>query len=391
MPKITANGIELYYDLAGPQGAPVVAFSNSLSGTVEIWDGVVPLLADSYRCLRYDTRAHGRSASADEPATIDDLATDLVALLDGLDIARAHVVGLSLGGMTAQALASAHPERVASLALLATSAYLPPPQFWRDRAAKVRAEGVAAVVDTVIARWFTPHFYTSAPATVERVRERFIAVDAAGYARCCEAIASMDLRARLGRIEAPTLVVVGADDQVTLPAMAEELRAGIPGAEMVVLPNLAHLMSVERPDVVGAHLRAFLNRQNATRPPAGTAFDRGLEIRQSVLGREHVETAIARAGAFGAPWQDFITRIAWGEIWGDPTLPRKTRSMLTLAMMIALHREEEFKLHVRPALVNGVSPEELRALTLHAAVYAGVPAANAAFRWLRDVLGEEAN
>ena len=115
----------------------------------------------------------------------------------------------------------------------------------------------------------------------------------------------------------------------------------------------------------------------------------GLAIRKQVLGAGYVEAALAKAGDFGAPWQDFITRTAWGEIWGDATLPRKTRSMLTLAMMIALHREDEFKLHLRPALTNGVTIAELRALTMQAAIYAGMPAANAAFKWLREVLGDE--
>ena len=108
-----------------------------------------------------------------------------------------------------------------------------------------------------------------------------------------------------------------------------------------------------------------------------------------MLGAEHVERSLAKAGPFAAPWQDFITRVAWGEIWGDPTIPWKMRSMVTLAMMVALHREEEFKLHVRPALRNGVTIEELRSLLLQASIYAGVPAANAAFRWVKEVLGEE--
>jgi 3-oxoadipate enol-lactonase / 4-carboxymuconolactone decarboxylase len=108
-----------------------------------------------------------------------------------------------------------------------------------------------------------------------------------------------------------------------------------------------------------------------------------------VLGAEHVERSFARAGPFATPWHEFITRYAWGDIWGDPTLPWKTRSMLTLTMMIALHREEEFKLHLRPALKNGVTLEELRAMLLQSSIYAGVPAANAAFRWVREVLGDE--
>jgi 3-oxoadipate enol-lactonase/4-carboxymuconolactone decarboxylase len=119
------------------------------------------------------------------------------------------------------------------------------------------------------------------------------------------------------------------------------------------------------------------------------AFAAGLANRKHVLGAAHVERSLAGAGEFATPWQDFITRYAWGEIWGDETLPWKTRSLITLSIMIALGREEEFKLHVRPALKNGVTLEELRALLKQAAVYAGVPAANGAFRWVREVLGEE--
>jgi alkylhydroperoxidase/carboxymuconolactone decarboxylase family protein YurZ len=110
-----------------------------------------------------------------------------------------------------------------------------------------------------------------------------------------------------------------------------------------------------------------------------------------VLGVDHVQRSLSNAGAFAAPWQDFITRSAWGEIWGDDTLPWKTRSLVTLSMMVALHREEEFKLHLRPALKNGVTIVELQALLMQTSIYAGVPAANAAFRWVREVLGDEAD
>jgi len=119
------------------------------------------------------------------------------------------------------------------------------------------------------------------------------------------------------------------------------------------------------------------------------SFEDGLANRKAVLGAAHVERSLTKAGAFAGPWQDFITRTAWGEVWGDPALPWKTRSMLTLALMVALGREEEFKLHLRPALRNGVLVAELRALLIQAAVYAGVPAANGAFRWVQEALGDE--
>jgi 3-oxoadipate enol-lactonase/4-carboxymuconolactone decarboxylase len=201
----------------------------------------------------------------------------------------------------------------------------------------------------------------------------------------------MDLRPHLGTIAAPTLVVAGRDDPATPVGMAEEIRSLIPDAELLVLPRAAHLLAIERVDAVTPHLLAFLERntERAAGAPGAVPFESGLQNRKQVLGAEHVERSLAKAGGFAMPWQDFITRTAWGEVWGDPRLPWKTRSLVTLAMMVALHREEEFKLHVRPALRNGVSVEELQSLLLQSAIYAGVPAANAAFRWAKDVLGDE--
>jgi 3-oxoadipate enol-lactonase/4-carboxymuconolactone decarboxylase len=387
MPTAKVNGIDLHYDLSGPNGAPVVAFSNSLGSTLEMWDQVVPALASRFQCLRYDTMGHGRSGSRDVATGIDDLAGDLAGLLDALSIQRAHVVGLSLGGMTAQAFAAAYPQRTDSLVLMATSAQLPPPEFWQKRAETVRAGGPEAVVDTIVPRWFTPGFQKREPGAVAQTRNLFLKSDSKGYARCAEAIGAMDLRERIKTIIAPTLVVVGADDPVTRPAMAEDLRARIPGAEMVVLGDCAHLIAVEKPEEAALYLSAFLDRHAPDAP--GKDFADGLAIRRQVLGAAHVDRSIDNAGSFDMPWQDFITRTAWHEIWGDPTLPRKTRSLLVLSMMLALHREEEFKLHVRPAVGNGVTVEELRALVLQGAVYAGIPAGNAAMRWLREVLGDE--
>ncbi|GJD50418.1 Putative aminoacrylate hydrolase RutD [Methylobacterium crusticola] len=391
MPLIQANGTTLSYDLSGPSGAPVLALSNSLGTTMAMWDPLLPHLRGRYRVLRYDTRGHGASQVRDEAASVQDLADDLLGLLDGLGIARAHVAGLSLGGMTGQAAASRAPDRVVSLTLMATAAFMPSEASWNERAETVRAKGTAAIVDATMGRWFTPGFPAAAPDAVAPVRRQFVDTDAAGYAVCCNAIGRMDLRPALGRITAPTLVIAGRDDPATPPAMAEEICAGIPQAELVVLPRAAHLLAVEQPAAAAAHLLAFLDRHREAgeRATGAVAFGDGLSNRRSVLGEAHVDRSLAAAGDFAGPWQDFITRTAWGEVWGDPRLPWKTRSLVTLAMMVALGREEEFKLHVRPALRNGVGVGELQALLLQTAIYAGVPAANGAFRWARDVLGDE--
>src|SRR3954469_26074150 len=389
MPLIRSKDVELFYDLTGPEGAPVVAFSNSIGTTLEMWARQVPALAARYRCVRYDTRGHGRSPVVDRPITIEDLANDLAGLLDALGIEQAHIVGLSLGGMTAQAFGARHPERAQSLVLMTTSAYLP--HGWNERAAIVRANGMGAIVEAVLARWFTPDFAAVHPEAVEPLRARFLQNDPKGYAACCEAIRDMDLRPSNAALTQPTLIIAGADDPATPVTMMEEIRTRVPQAELVVLPRAAHILAVERPELVNRHLAAFLDDLTgaASRSGGGVSFEAGLANRKSVLGVEHVERSLQNAGAFAMPWQDFITRTAWGEIWGDPTLPRKVRSFVTLAMMVALHREEEFELHVRPALRNGVTIEEMRSLLIQTAIYAGVPAANAAFRWVKEVLGDE--
>lgn len=384
MNLIAANGTELFYNLMGPEGAPVVAFSNSIGTTLEMWDDQARALARRFRVLRYDTRGHGRSPVVDGPTSIEDLADDLAGLLGALGIARAHVAGLSLGGMTAQMLAVRRPELVDKLVLMATSAYLP--QGWTERASLVRERGMGAIVEAVLTRWFTPAF--QADPRVAALRGRFLAMDPAGYAACCLAIGGMDLRPSNASIAAQTLIIAGAEDPATPPAMSEEMRGRIPDAELVVLPRAAHILAIEQAALVNRHLSAFLDADPEQRG-GGVSFEAGLANRKAVLGVAHVERSLAAAGGFAGPWQDFITRVAWGEVWGDEQIPWKTRSMVTLALMVALGREEEFKLHVRPALRNGVTLEELRSLLIQCAVYAGVPASNGAFRWVREVLGGE--
>jgi 3-oxoadipate enol-lactonase / 4-carboxymuconolactone decarboxylase len=389
----TVSGVHLFFDLSGPPDAPVVVFSNSLGTTLEMWDRQAEALAGRYRVLRYDTRGHGRSEVVDRETSLANLADDLAQLMDGLHIERAHIVGLSLGGMTGQTMGFRHPAKVASLCLMATAAIMAVPDLWNARIATARTEGMAPLIEQTMTRWFTPAAFAREPAAVADVRERFGRIAGIGYAVCCQAIRDMDLRPDLPRVAAPTLVISGAKDPATPPAAGLEIAGLIPGAEFVQVPDAAHLLNIEATGAVNAHLLGWLARQAV--PPAartgGATFEEGLANRKSVLGVDYVQASLAKAGPFAMPFQDFITRMAWGEVWGDPALPRKTRSMLVLTTCVALHREEEFKLHLRPALKNGVTLAELRALLIQAAVYAGVPAANAGFRWVREVLGDEAN
>ena len=391
MPMLAVNGTTLFYDLSGPEGAPVVVFSNSLGSTAEMWDAQARALAGRCRVLRYDTRGHGRSQTTG-PVRLDTLVRDVIGLLDALAISSAHVVGLSLGGITAQGLGIHYPTRIRSLVLMATASHFAPADGWHLRAKTVREEGLGAIVDGAMTRWFTQGANTHCPERKQFTRQRFLSSDAEGYALCCEALAEADVRADLERITAPTLVMAAEGDPVTTVSMGLELAAAIKEARFEPVSEAAHLFAVEQPEQVNSLLLDWLEQQGALVPPDGRhLYEQGLTNRKAVLGLDHVQRSFDNANDFTRPWQDFITRMAWGETWGNPDLAWKLRSVSTLSMMVALHREEEFKLHLRPALKNGLTMKELRALLLHCSIYAGVPATNAAFRWTREVLGEESD
>ena len=237
--------MSLHHRLDGPAGAPVVVLSNSLGTTLEMWDPQLPALTRSFRVLRYDQRGHGRSDVPPGPYTLGELGQDLLGLLDRLDLERVSCCGLSLGGMVGMWLAGNAPERLDRLVLACTSAYLGPPETWIDRAALVRTEGTAAVADAVMERWFTERFRTDQGSTVARYRAMVAETPSEGYAACCEAIRDWDFREQLGSIVAPTLVVAGAADPATPPEHAELIAQRIPGARLVVLPDVAHLANVE--------------------------------------------------------------------------------------------------------------------------------------------------
>ncbi len=256
----TRNTPDLNYLLEGPEDAPVLVLSNSLGTSLEMWDDQVPVLGDRFRLLRYDTRGHGRSPAPPGPYAIGDLGGDVVRLLDRLGIERASFCGLSVGGMTGMWLAAEAPERVERLVLLCTSALLGPKGIWDERIATATEQGMTTLVDGVIERWFTPAFRSENPKVVEKMATTLRETDPEGYAGCCAAIRDMDLRERLPSIEAPTLVVSGAEDPATPPEHGKLIRDAIPGARFEVVSRAAHIANVERPgeitQLILTHLEA---------------------------------------------------------------------------------------------------------------------------------------
>ena len=249
---------ELNYVTSGAQDAPVVVFTGSLGTDLAMWQTQSHRLAERFRTVRYDIRGHGGSEVPPGPYTIDELGSDLLALLDRLGIERAFLCGLSIGGMISMWAAVHAPERVERLVLCCTSALLGPPEGWHERAAVVRERGVEAIADAVLERWFTPGFAGDHPEVIERMRAQLIATPAEGYAGCCEAIAAMDLTGDLPRISAPTLVLAGAEDPATPPEHGRRIAELIGGARMEVVSPAAHLATVERPDLTTAMILRFL-------------------------------------------------------------------------------------------------------------------------------------
>ncbi|WEH38635.1 alpha/beta fold hydrolase [Streptomyces sp. AM 2-1-1] len=367
----------------GPSGAPPLLLGPSLGTSMALWDGVAPALSRTRRVVRWDLPGHGGSPAGliGAGATVADLGRLVLSLADTLALRRFSYAGVSLGGAVGLWLAAHHPERVDRLAVVCSSARFGDPRAWRDRAARVRARGTGPVADGAAARWFTPGF--TVPALLDDLR----AADPGAYAACCDALASYDLRPLLSSIGAPTLAVAGREDPATPPAHAREIADGVPGAALLELPGASHLAPAERPEPLVAALRAHFDAGDGA--AAGSAAG-GQAVRRAVLGDAHVDRAVAATTPFTARFQDFITRYAWGEVWTDPTLPRRERSLVTLTALVAHGHMGELALHVRAAVRNGLTPEEIGAVLLQTGVYCGVPAANAAFGVAGKVLAEMA-
>jgi 3-oxoadipate enol-lactonase len=247
----------LRHTVDGPAGAPVVVLSNPIGTALEVWEPQLTALASRFRVVRYDHRGQGGSEVTPGPYSLELLADDLASLLAELDVFRASVCGLSLGGAVGMCFAVAYPERVDRLVLACTSAHFGTADSWNERAALVRRRGIGPLVDPVLQRWFTA---AASAGDMAPYRAMLEATPVEGYAACCEALAGWDFRARLGEIVAPTLVICGALDPSTGIDHAEVIARGI-GAPLVTIDGAAHLANVEQPTAFDEALLEALTKE----------------------------------------------------------------------------------------------------------------------------------
>ena len=247
----------IYYELSGSEQLPVLMFSNSLGTNISMWDPQMPFLARNFRILRYDTRGHGQSSVNPGPYAMDDLACDVLTLLDQLGIDRVHFCGLSMGGMIGMLLGMQSAHRLRKLVLCNTAPKIGSAEQWNARIDTVRKQSMRGVVDGVLDRWFTPRFRAASPSAIEFTKQMLLTTPAEGYIGCCAAIRDTDLRDAISRIHVPTLIISGTHDPVTPPPDGHFMEQHIPGAQYKELPA-AHLSNIEAAEAFTMEVSNFL-------------------------------------------------------------------------------------------------------------------------------------
>ena len=377
-------------DFGGPVDGPLILLGPSLgTSAATLWGGVADRLVPRARVVGWELPGHGRSAPA-AAFTIADLAAAVLALADRLGAQTFHYAGDSVGGAVGLQVALDAPHRLSTATLMCTGAVIGTPDGWHERAATVRADGIAPIVAAAPQRWFAPGFVERHPGVAAALLDSLSRTDPQSYAWTCEALAGFDVARRLTEIAIPVLAVAGRDDVPTPPESLQRIATGVSNGELVVLDGVAHLAPAEAPDRVAALIARNVGLSPA--PAAGTVDDvyrAGMAVRREVLGDAHVDRATAATTDLTADFQRMITEYAWGGIWTRPGLDRRSRSMITLTALIARGHHEEFAMHLRAARRNGLTDEEIKELIMQTAIYCGVPDANSAFRIAADVLSDD--
>lgn len=375
--------MKTHYKLEGTPNSPVLVFSNSLGSNLTMWDELVPLLLPYFRVLRYDTRGHGQSTVTEGEYDIALLANDVIQLTNDLGIDKFAFCGLSMGGLIGQYLGIHYGDHLTHLILSNTGAKIGDEARWKERAERIAKEGTQGMAQETMSRWFSDSFCASNPQMVQQMSEMFAASPDQGYISCCSVLRDADFRTSLKTIDVPTLVITGEVDPVTNVEQAEFIVSQIKQAQLCIIPATKHLCATENPHLYVEQLLNFIIGSDKK--------ERGMHIRRTVLGTAHVDRSTAAKNEFNADFQEFITEYAWGEIWARPGITKSQKSYVTLAVLIALNRKDEFKMHVRAAFNNGLTQNEIKEIIMHSSIYCGLPAANEAIHLAEEIFSQLRN
>lgn len=250
----------LHSSISGPDGAPVLLLLNSLGATSAMWGPQLEMLQTKYRTITCDTRGHGQSPSPEGPYSFEELVADALGVLDAHGVEKAHVMGLSLGGMTALGLGLTAPDRIESVVCSAGRADAPPPfvQSWVDRLAVLDDAGIPKIWEGTVDKWLSEDTRRDHPDREDMLRAEFLKTTPVGYRGCAEALKRLDYLKDLGEMTRPTLFVAGSDDGGAPPATMQAMSAACPGSEYVEVPNAKHLANVDRPKEFSLAIACFL-------------------------------------------------------------------------------------------------------------------------------------
>lgn len=389
--------------LSDPSAGPLLVLGPSLgTSTTALWWPVAQQLADRFHVVGWELPGHVPGAAVAEPFTLAELASGVATLVEDVLIERGEpggtyaYAGDSVGGAVGLQLLLDQSGRVSSAVLVCTGAAIGAPDGWAERAATVRASGTPVMITGSAQRWFAAGFLDREPEVATGLLQVLQHADAEGYAQVCEALAGFDVRDRLAEISTPVLAVAGAEDVATPPESLAAIADGVQHGRLVVLENVAHLAPAEAPRVVAELIKDHLGAETSATPGQADlsqhqVYEAGMAVRRAVLGDAHVDRATAAITDVTRDFQELITRYAWGSIWTRPGLDRRSRSMITITALVARGHHEELAMHLRAALTNGLSREEITEVLLQSAIYCGVPDANTAFRVAQQVFAELAD
>lgn len=390
----TINGRSVAYRLLGAEVNPLVVLAHPLGMSQAVWDEVIPALLSRYRVLTWDLPGHGASQAVNgAQITPADLAAEALVLVEFAGAQRFHFAGTSIGGFVGQQLIAEHSDRLLSATLTNTGAVIGNPDLWNTRAGRVRQEGLAAMSEEIVPRWFAPAAFEESPALKAGWCVQMGRGDDESYAQLCEMLGRDTFTGKLSGKSVPhkdlpkkvrVQLFGGSEDMATPPATLEALAMELDGAPLEIFDGVGHVPAVEAPALFAQKLLSVLATDLGDVANHGVAYATGLETRKQVLGDEHVARSTANANSLDAPFQQMITRLAWGELWTNDDLTRRERSMITTGILAALGREE-LTLHLKTAKRIGLTEAELRQVLMHVAIYGGVPAANHAFALAKEL------